>query len=141
MRNRVRDLRSLQVALQLKDIVADRIRSRDAAASEIPQTRICSLHGSLREIGGDLFADKGARPITDLQATLDRIVVGNGDVIHPRFEQLAMQFLRIGIAVRKIETTEEPFFRARAVARMNMKIALAHIYIPRLNLCSAIQSW
>jgi hypothetical protein len=24
---------------------------------------------------------------------------------------------------------------------MNMKIAPAHIYIPRLNLCCAIQSW
>ena len=39
------------------------------------------------EIGGDLFADKGARPITDLQATLDGIVVGNGDVVHSPLQQ------------------------------------------------------
>src|SRR4029434_9013914 len=95
----------------------------------------------VREIGGDLFADKGARLIADLQAALDRIVVGNGDVVHSPFEQFFIQLLRVGIAVREIQTTKEPFFRARAVARMNMKITPAHIYIPRLNLCWAIQSW
>src|SRR6266508_3728819 len=93
------------------------------------------------EIGGDLFADKGARPITDLQATLDRIVVGNGDVVHSPFEQFFIQLFGVRIAVRKIETAKKPLFRARAVARMNMKIAPAHIYIPRLNLCWAIQYW
>ena len=93
------------------------------------------------EIGGDLFADKRARPITDLQATLDRIVVGNGDVVHSALQQFFIQLLRIGIAVREIQTTKEPFFRARAVARMDMKIAPTHIYIPRLNLCCVIQSW
>ena len=93
------------------------------------------------EIGGDLFADKSVRPIADLQATLDRIVVGNGDVVHSPLQQFFIQLFRVGIAVGEIETAKEPFFRARAVARMNMKIAPAHIYIPRLNLCWAIQSW
>ena len=93
------------------------------------------------EIRGDLFADKGASPMTDLQATLDRIVVGNGDIVHSPFEQFFIQLFRVGIAVGEIETTKEPFFRARAVARMNMKIAPAHVYIPRLNLCCAIHSW
>ena len=93
------------------------------------------------EIGGDLFADESARPVTDLQAALDGIVVGNGDVIHSPFEQFFIQLFRVRIAVWEIETAKEPFFRARAVARMNMKIAPAHIYIPRLNLCCVIQSW
>jgi hypothetical protein len=93
------------------------------------------------KIGGDLFADKSARPINNLQAALDRIVVGNGDVVHSSLEQFFVQFFRIGIAVWEIETAKKPFFRARTVARMNMKIAPAHIYIPRLNLCCAIHSW
>lgn len=79
------------------------------------------------KISGDLFADKSARPINDLQAALDSIVVGNGDVIHSSFEQFFVELFRIGIAVGEIETAKEPFFRARAVARMNMKIAPAHI--------------
>ena len=93
------------------------------------------------KIGGDLFADKCARPINDLQAAFDRIVVGKGDVVHPPFEQFFIQLFRVGIAVGEIETAKKPFFRARTVARMNMKIAPAHSYIPRLNLCCAIQSW
>src|SRR6266513_1141574 len=92
------------------------------------------------EIRGDLFADESARPITDFQAALDGIVIGNGDVVHSPFEQFFIQLFRVGIAVGEIETAKEPFFRARTVARMNMKIAPAHSYIPRLNLCCAIQS-
>jgi hypothetical protein len=88
-----------------------------------------------------LFADKGARPINDLQAALDAVVVGNGDVVHSSLAQFFIQLFRIGIAVGEIETAEEPFFRARTISRMNMKIAPAHIYIPWLNLCWAIQSW
>ena len=90
---------------------------------------------------GDLFADKSARPINDLQAALDAVVVGNGDVVHSSLQQFSMQLFRVGIAVGEIETAKEPFFRARTVARMNMKIAPAHGYIPPLNLCCAIQSW
>ena len=93
------------------------------------------------KIGGDLFADESARPINDLQAAVDGIVVGNGDVIHSSLKQFFVQLFRIGIAVGEIETAKEPFFRARTVARMNMKIAPTHLYIPRLNLCCAIQSW
>ena len=92
------------------------------------------------KIGGDLFADKRARPINNLQAALNAIVVGNGDVVHSSLEQFFIQLFRVGIAVGEIETAKEPFFRARTVARMNMKIAPAHGYIPRLNLCCATQS-
>ena len=71
----------------------------------------------------------------------NRIVVGNGDVVHSALEQLFIELFRIGIAVREIETAKEPFLRASAVARVNMKVAPAHIYVPRFSLCWAIQSW
>lgn len=93
------------------------------------------------EIGGDLFADESARPITDLQTTFNGVVVGNGDVVHSPCQQRLIELPRVGIAVGEIETAKEPFFRAGTVARMNMKIAPAHIYIPRVSLCCAIQSW
>ena len=47
------------------------------------------------KIGGDLFADKSARPINDLQAPLDGIVVGNGDEVHPSVEQFFIQLFRV----------------------------------------------
>ncbi len=93
------------------------------------------------KISGDLFADKSVRPINDLLAALDGIVVGKRDVVHSSLDQFFIQLFRVGIAVGEIETAKEPFFRARTVARMNMKIASAHVYIPCLNLCCAIQSW
>ena len=74
----------------------------------------------MRKIRRHLFADKSARQICNLQAALDRIVIGDRDVIHPMPNQLLIQRLWIRVAVGKIETTEEPFFRARAVAGVNM---------------------
>jgi hypothetical protein len=43
------------------------------------------------KICGDLFADKGAWAVNNLQAAFDHIVVSDGDVIHPALEQLPVQ--------------------------------------------------
>jgi hypothetical protein len=58
--------------------------------------------------------------VRNFQAAIDRIVIGNGNVIHPTFAQLFVQLLWIGIAVGKIEAAEKPFFRARTMARVDM---------------------
>ena len=76
--------------------------------------------GIIRKIRGDLFADKSAWQVRNLQAARDGIVIGDGDVIHPALEQLFMQLFWVRITVGKIKTAEEPFFRARAVTRVNM---------------------
>src|SRR5438128_10759716 len=81
MRNCMCDLRSLQVALQLKNIIAYRIDLAVLALGNSPNENM-QLARVVWKIGGDLFADKSARPINDLQATLDGIVVGYGDVVH-----------------------------------------------------------
>lgn len=74
----------------------------------------------IRKTRRDLFADKSARQVRNLEATVDRIVIGDGDEIHPAFEQLLVQLFWVRITVGKIQTAKEPFFRARAVARVNM---------------------
>jgi len=76
--------------------------------------------GIIRKIRRDLFADKSARQVRNLEAARDRIVIGNGDVIHSVHEQLLIELFWIRITVGKIKAAEEPFFRARAVARVNM---------------------
>jgi hypothetical protein len=78
------------------------------------------LAGVIRKIRRDLFADKSARQVRNLEAARDRIVIGDGDVIHPALEQLLMQLFWVRITVGKIKAAEEPFFRARAVTRVNM---------------------
>ena len=60
------------------------------------------------------------------ETAVDRVVIGDGDEIHPAGAQLRVELPRIRVAVRKIEPAEEPFFRALAEARMNVKIAAAH---------------
>jgi hypothetical protein len=74
----------------------------------------------IRKTRGDLFADKSARQMRNLEAAIDRIVIGNGDKIHATGEQLLVQLFWVRITVGKIQTAEKPFFRARAVTRVNM---------------------
>jgi hypothetical protein len=64
----------------------------------------------MRKVGSNLLADEGPRQVRNFQAAIDRIVIGNGNVIHPTFAQLFVQVLWIGIAVGKIESAEKPFF-------------------------------
>jgi hypothetical protein len=40
--------------------------------------------------------------VRNFQATIDRVVIGNGNEVHPPFAQLFIQLLWIGIAVGKI---------------------------------------
>ena len=74
----------------------------------------------VRKIRRDLFTDKSARQMRNLEAAFDRIVIGDGDVIHPAFKQLLVELFWVRITVGKIQTAEEPFFRAHAVTRVNM---------------------
>jgi hypothetical protein len=36
-------------------------------------------------------------------------VIGDRDKVHPPFAEQAIEILRVGVAVRKIEPPEEPF--------------------------------
>jgi hypothetical protein len=74
----------------------------------------------IRKTRGDLFADKSARQMRNLEAAIDRIVIGDGDKIHAAGEQLLVQLFWVRITVGKIQTAEKPFFRASAVTRVNM---------------------
>ena len=94
VRNCVRDLRRLQVALQVEDVIADTFYIAMLLFGDSPDKNV-QLTNVVWEIRCDLFADKGARQVCNLQAALDRIVVGNRCVIHAALEQLAVQFFGI----------------------------------------------
>src|SRR5467141_1597316 len=112
MRDCVGNLPRLQVALQLKDVIAHSfdvamLLFRDSPNKDVHLARV------MGEMRRDLFADKGTRQVRNLQATLDCIVVSDGGVIHSALEQLPVQRLWVRIAVGKIKAAEEPFFRSR----------------------------
>jgi hypothetical protein len=78
------------------------------------------LAGIVRKVSSNLLADEGPRQVRNFQAAIDRVVIGNGNVVHPTFAQLFVQVLWIGIAIGKIESAEKPLFRARAMSRVDM---------------------
>jgi hypothetical protein len=73
-----------------------------------------------------LFANKSLRLVRNRQTTVNAIVIGDGDKIHPALAQLRIKIDRLGAAVRKIEPPEKPVFRTRTKLRVNMKIAPTH---------------
>src|SRR6476619_7229989 len=81
----------------------------------------------VRKVSSNLLADEGPRQVRNFKAAIDRVVIGNGNVIHLPLAQLLIQLLWIGIAVGKIESAEKPFLRPRTMARMDMEIAPAHL--------------
>ena len=60
MRNCVRDLRGLQVALQVEDVIADTFHIAMLLLGDSPHEDV-QLASIVWEIGCDLFAQKGAR--------------------------------------------------------------------------------
>ena len=94
VRNCVRDLCGLQVALQVKDVIADTFYIAMLLLGDSPDKNV-QLTSVVWEIRCDLFANKGARQVRNLQAAIDRIVVGNRCVIHAALEQLVVQFFGV----------------------------------------------
>src|ERR1041384_8833435 len=102
MRDRMRDRLSLQILLQIENVVAQLndlgvLRFRDSPNENVNLARV------LGEVGRDFFADESARQIGDLHISIDRVVVGKGDEIHPAFAKQSVQFARVAVTVGKIE--------------------------------------
>src|SRR2546421_1056539 len=121
MRHGVGNFSALQIALQRKNIVPDNNDVGVLLFSNAPDQDV-NLARILREISCDLFTNERVGQIADRQTTVDRVVVGNGDEIHPALDQLSMELARVGIGVGKIKPAEKPFFRARAEPRVNVKV-------------------
>ena len=80
----------------------------------------------LREVGRHFLTDECPFQVRDLEVAVDRVVIGDGDEIHPAFAEQPIELARIAVAIREIETPEEPLFRTVAEAGMNVQVAAAH---------------
>src|SRR6266404_9520553 len=87
MRNGVGDLTGLKVALQPQDVIAKDHNVRMLRLGDSPYENV-NLARILRKISRNLLAYERIRQICNFEATIDRIVIGDGDVIHPALEQL-----------------------------------------------------
>ncbi|MFL6505614.1 MAG: hypothetical protein ACJ8KC_09375, partial [Candidatus Udaeobacter sp.] len=112
-------LRALQVSLQIEDIFAHTFDIPMLLFGNAPHQNV-QLAGVVRKVSSDLLADEGPRQVGNFKTAINRVVIGDCNVIHPTFAQLFVQLLWIGIAIGKIETAEKPFFRPCTMARVNM---------------------
>src|SRR6266513_5677059 len=88
MRDRMGDFAALQISLQGKNIVPDNDDIVVLLFSNAPHQDV-NLAGVLWKISGDLLTDKRVRQIADRQTSVDRVVIGDGDEIHPALDQLS----------------------------------------------------
>src|SRR5438105_10642643 len=87
MSNGVDDSIFRQISLELENVAAEdrdilMLGLRDAPDQHVNLTRI------LRKIRGNLFANKRLRPFRNRQATINAVVIRDGDKIHPALPQL-----------------------------------------------------
>ena len=76
--------------------------------------------------GGDRLAQERAGQVGDFQATVDRIVVREGDELHSRASEASMEIAGIGNARGNPEAAEQPLGRPETVAGVEMKVGACH---------------
>ena len=121
----VRQRLLLQEGLKVENVVAKAadlgvLRLRKSPDKEVNFARI------LRKISRNLLAYKSIRQCRNRQTSLDGVVVGDGNKVHPRRLGAPVQLERIGVAIGKIKPAEEPVFRSITELRMKVEIAAAH---------------
>src|ERR1700730_6182198 len=110
-----------KIFLKLENVWSERLYVAMLCFADVPNQQM-HRHLILREVRGHLYAHKRVMEISDLQATVDPIVVGQGDIGHPFLFQPSIEVLWTRVAVRKLESTKDPFSGSIAEFGMNMKI-------------------
>ena len=77
-----------------------------------------------REIGSDLFADKGPRQMRDLEGALDFVVVRDGDERHAPPPRDVVEVKRLGKALGAADFLEKPLGRPRGMSRVYVQVRL-----------------
>ena len=112
-----------QNPLQIVNILAGGLDGAVLGLGDAPGEDLhpAAILGKMR---GDLLAEESARLIRDGQAAVDGVVVGEGDKLHSRRAQSLAEGKGIGVAVREVEPSKQPFRRAVAMAGMKVEIGL-----------------
>ena len=125
MGHRVRDLLRLEVAGQVIDIAAQPLDFRMLRFGDAPGEQV-HLDIVLGEKCGDFLADECSRFPRDLEAAVDRVVIGESDEIEPLLPHRSVNLPGCGAAGREIHLAQQPIRGPRAVTRVEMEIGAAH---------------
>ena len=102
-RNPVGDPFLGEILLQLVEIRTELLDLPVLGLSDAPDEQR-DLHPVFRKSRGNRLADETSRQVTDLQTSLDRVIVREGDEIHPGSTESYMEFAGIGNAGRNAKT-------------------------------------
>ena len=139
MRDSVRDLCVLKVPLQIEDVFANAFDIAMLLFRNPPDQNV-QLAGVVRKISSNLLADEGPRQVRNFQAAIDRIVIGNGNVIHPAFAQLLHTTALDRNSCRENRSGGKAILPSAHYGANGYVNRTCSPYIPRFNRCSAIQS-
>ena len=85
-----------------------------------------NAHPILGEGRRHRLAQEGSGLTGDLKAPVDRVIVGEGDEIHPGAAELGEEFFRLRNTCRNLQTTEQPLGGAKTVSGVKMEIGAGH---------------
>ncbi len=114
VRDGVREPFRGEVFLQLENIAAPRLQLLVLRLGDAPHEHV-DFAAVVRESRADLLADEGVRPVRDLEAAVDAVVIGDRHEIHSALLERIVQRARRRVAVRQPDAAEKPLRRARAV--------------------------
>ncbi len=142
VRDGVGDRLLLQEGLEVENVLT---QPDDLAVLDLVQAPGEQIYFAwvLREISRNLLTDKcigmrGNRETTldgvvvgdgdeVHPAALDGVVVGDGDEVHPGFLGADVKIERIGVAIGEIEPAKDPILGSIAEFRVQMKVAAGHV--------------
>jgi hypothetical protein len=93
------------------------------------------------EISGNLFAEKTPVQVRDLQASVNGIMVGNGDQVHTSGFSNMIEMERIGEALRTVQFFQYPFGWSHGKLRMNMEICFHDLVLLSFCRCRTLGSF
>ena len=121
MRDGVREVFRGEIFLQLEDVLAPRLQFPVLPRIDAPHEHVDFATG-VGKARAHLLAEERARAAGDLEAAVDRVVVGDRDEVHAPRVQRVVERGRRGVAVGQTHAAEEPLGRAIAVAGVDVEI-------------------
>jgi hypothetical protein len=119
MSYRVGDILGKQVFAKVEDVFSCLLDRAVLGFCDAPSENVDAAF-VVREVGAYFLAEDDSWQVSDFEATGNGILIRDGHKIHPRHAESGIEFLRIRIARRKIQTPKNPVGRALAMSRVNV---------------------
>ena len=134
MGDSVREVLSEEVGLKVVNTLAGLLDLAVLSLVEAPYEHMDAAV-VLGKNRGDLLAEDHIRHMGDFETAVDGVLVRERDEPHARRAQHSVEFQRIRGARRKIQSPQNPVRRARAMARVDVKVGSCCRAVHRRLLC------